>query len=519
MDQVVDRGHNTPNSLNLATDTSPRLGSAPVCEQREYLTGGALRHWDGPVEPVFSPLQLGHQKAPYLGSYPRLSSEAALETVTAASLAYDRGLGAWPQSSAFDRVQAVMQFAGQMLAVREEVVERLMWEIGKTRTDAEKEFDRTVDYIRESCAALLVLDEQSQETITVDGTSATVERTPLGVTLCMGPFNYPLNETFTTLIPALLMGNTTVLKPARYGVLLLEPLQQAFKDCFPAGVVNIVYGDGAEVISPIMQSGKVDVLAFIGSGKVADIVTAQHPEQHRLTKVLGLGAKNPAIVLADADLEEAVTKGVKGSLSYNGQRCTALKMHFVAAEIAEEYANRFADQVDALQSGMPWEPGVQLTPLAEGSEKIKFLTALVDDAVSHGARILNTGGGVSDGNLFTPAVLFPVTPEMRIYREEQFGPIVPIMPVDSAATAVEYIANSEYGQQVSVFGTDATMLRQLSRTLAPLVGRVNINDECKRGPDVLPFSARKSSALGTLSVTAALEIFSLPTVIARGQVQ
>jgi glyceraldehyde-3-phosphate dehydrogenase (NADP+) len=266
-----------------------------------------------------------------------------------------------------------------------------------------------------------------------------------------------------------------------------------------------------------MESGQVDVLAFIGSGRVADIVSNQHPEPHRLTKILGLGAKNPSIVLADADLQEAVAKGVKGSLSYNGQRCTALKMHFVDTSIADEYAAQFAAQVEALNLGMPWEKGAQITPLAEGPEKIKFLSELVADAVEKGAHILNTGGGNVDGNLFTPAVLYPVTPEMRIYREEQFGPVVPIMPIESVRTAVEYLANSEFGQQVSVFGGNTDQLNSLARTLAPLVGRVNLNDECKRGPDVLPFSGRKSSALGTLSVVGALEVFSLPTVIARGQ--
>lgn len=492
-------------------------GLLPV-EQRSYLVNGALKQWEGRQEAVWSPVHTASEVKPYLGSYPALDAKAATEILDAAVTAYDRGLGSWPQSTAFDRVQAVMKFAAAMVAVRETVVERLVWEIGKSQADAEKEFDRTVQYIRDSCEALLSLNAESRQTQEFPGLSVTVDQTPLGVTLCMGPFNYPLNETFTTLIPALLMGNTAILKPARYGVLLLEPLQEAFKECFPPGVVNIVYGDGKEVISPLMQSGKIDVLAFIGSETVADIISAQHPAQHRLTRVLGLGAKNPALILEDADLESTLQKTVPGSLSFNGQRCTALKIHFVSTAIAEEYAVRFAAAVEKLPQGKPWEQDVVITPLAEGEQKISFLQDLVADAVAKGARIMNADGGTADGNLFTPVVLFPVTSAMRIYHEEQFGPIVPIVPMQNPDEAVQYLADSPFGQQVSVFGRDTTELTQQAKKLSLLVGRVNINDECKRGPDVLPFSGRKSSALGTLSVVDALKAFSLPTVIARGTV-
>jgi acyl-CoA reductase-like NAD-dependent aldehyde dehydrogenase len=145
----------------------------------------------------------------------------------------------------------------------------------------------------------------------------------------MGPFNYPMNETFTTLIPALIMGNTAVFKPPKLGTLLFYPMLEAFRDAFPPGVVNTVYGPGDEVIPPIMESGKVDVLAFIGSSKVADKLKKYHPKTNRLRGVLGLDAKNAAIILPDADLELTVQECLLGTLSFNGQRCTALKMLLV----------------------------------------------------------------------------------------------------------------------------------------------------------------------------------------------
>ena len=131
-----------------------------------------------------------------------------------------------------------------------------MWEIGKTYADSEKEFDRTVDYINDTIDALKELDRISSRFIIEEGIIAQIRRAPLGVVLCMGPFNYPLNETFTTLIPALDHGQHGDLQAAKLGVLLLRPLLAAFRDSFPPGVVNTVYGEGQTVIGPLMARAR-----------------------------------------------------------------------------------------------------------------------------------------------------------------------------------------------------------------------------------------------------------------------
>jgi len=134
----------------------------------------------------------------------------------------------------------------------------------------EKEFDRTIAYIVATIEALKELDNNGSRFVVAEGTIGQVRRTPLGVVLCMGPYNYPLNETFATLIPALIMGNTVLLKPPRFGVLLFYPLLEAFRNAFPKGVINTVYGNGAGVVPALLGSGKVNVLTLIGSSKVAD---------------------------------------------------------------------------------------------------------------------------------------------------------------------------------------------------------------------------------------------------------
>ncbi len=309
-----------------------RLGD-PI-EQRDYLCDGEIRRWDGPQLDVLSPVCEvvdGTARQTRIGSYPLLTQTQSLEALDAACRAYDHGRGAWPTMPVEQRIRCLEDFAHRMTEQRDEVVKLLMWEIGKTLPDSQKEFDRTVDYIRDTIDALKDLDRVSSRFVIEQGVIGQIRRAPLGVVLCMGPYNYPLNETFTTLIPALIMGNAVIFKPPRIGVLLHRPLLEAFRDSFPRGVVNTVYGRGQTVVGPLMESGKVDVLAFIGTSRAADVLKQQHPKPHRLRCVLGLEAKNPAIVLRDADLDLAVKECVLGSLSFNGQRCTALKIIFVHA--------------------------------------------------------------------------------------------------------------------------------------------------------------------------------------------
>ena len=125
--------------------------------------------------------------------------------------------------------------------------------------------------MKSTAQALKELDRVSSRFVIEQGIIGQIRRAPLGVSLCMGPFNYPLNETFATLIPALIMGNTVIFKPPKHGVLLYRPLLEAFRDSFPKGVVNILYGHGQKVIPPLMQSGKIDVLAFIGTSAVETV--------------------------------------------------------------------------------------------------------------------------------------------------------------------------------------------------------------------------------------------------------
>lgn len=479
-------------------------------EQRNILVDG-IQKYEGPVMEVYSPICRDGLPI-YLGSYPRISEEEALHCLKVARKAWNLGKGAWPMMSHSQRCEAVRKFADMMEEKIDIIAERIMWEICKSKSDSYGEVTRTVQYIRDSCDKLEELEQQWSEWQENSGLMINTTRNPRGIVLCMGPANYPLNETFTTLIPALLMGNIVLFKPAKDGVLLLEPLLEAFDKYFPKGVVTTLYGDGREIITPIQKTGKTDVLSFIGGTRTADSIISNNPTPHKTKNILGLGAKNPGIILPGANLDTVVKDCIKGSLSYNGQRCTALKILFVHSSIREAFLTKFVEAVNTLKPGLPWEEGVQLTPVLPGS--VPWFTGLIEDAQTRGAKILNENGGLVNGGYIHPAVMFPVNEQMKLFREEQFGPVVPIVEFEDINEVLEWIYTSNFGQQISVFGTkeDHNDIAYIIDSTKNQTCRININSACQRSPDNVPFTGRGDSAMGTLDLLNALLELSIEYV-------
>jgi glyceraldehyde-3-phosphate dehydrogenase (NADP+) len=500
----------------------PEVGQIPEqfqiqpLHQKEYLVGGEMRQWAGATQDVHSPIYVKNGdklESLLIGSYPITDEAEAMDALNAALKAYDNGRGEWPTMSLSERIACMENFLKKMLEKKTEIVNLLMYEIGKSLADSIKEFDRTIEYIYDTIDCLKDIDRNSSRFKIEQGIIGQIRRSPLGVVLCMGPFNYPLNETFCTLIPAIIMGNTILFKPPKHGTLLHYPLLKAFQECFPKGVVNTIYGRGANVVPPLMQTGKINVLTLIGSSKVANDLKKMHPKLNRLRAVLGLDAKNAGIILKNADVELAVKECILGSLSFNGQRCTAIKIIWVHRSIAKKFLNRFTEELEKLKFGMPWEAGVNLTPLPEPN-KPNYLAECIADAQANGAEVVNEGGGTTVNSFVYPAVLYPVNSKMKVYSEEQFGPLVPVVPFDDVEEPIQYIIDSSHGQQVSIFGTNPDQIAHLIDPLVNQVSRVNINAQCQRGPDTFPFTGRKDSAEGTLSVEDALRAFSIRTVVA-----
>jgi glyceraldehyde-3-phosphate dehydrogenase (NADP+) len=504
------------DSIFVDENQIPEEFRLPEIHQKEYLLNGEMVSWDGPVNEVYSPVCIPGTDGltrKIVGTYPDTSPKEAMEALDAALAAYDNGMGKWPSMSIEKRIECMQNFVYLMIKQRSLVVKLLMWEIGKSLVDSTKEFDRTVDYINATIDALKDLDRESSRFEEAEGTIAQIRRLPLGVVLSMGPFNYPLNEIFTTLIPALIMGNTILFKLPKHGILAHYPLLEAFKEAFPKGAVNTLYGKGSDIIPPLMESGMINVLAFIGSSKVANGLKKQHPKVNRLRAILSLDAKNAAIVTNNADIDVAVSECIAGSLSFNGQRCTALKLIFVQEGVADEFVQKLSAAVSALKPGLPWDKDVKITPLPE-VDKPAYLKECIDDAVTKGAKVMNENGGYTNASFVSPAVVYPVDDTMKLYHEEQFGPVIPVVSFRSIDEPIDYQINASHGMQVSIFSNDPAEVASLIDPFVNLVSRVNINCQAQRGPDVFPFTGRKDSAEGTLSVFDALRSFSIRSLVA-----
>ena len=192
--------------------------------------------------------------------------------------------------------------------------------------------------------------------------------------------------------------------------------------------------------NPYHGNWKNNVLALIGHSSSANSLQQLHPQQNRLRLVLGLEAKNPAIILEDADLDLTIEECISGSLSFNGQRCTAIKIIYVHENIKEKFLEKFSEKVDSLKLGMPWE-NTLLTPLPEPN-KPDYINNLIKDAKSKGAEVINKRGGETQKNYVFPAILYPVNSSMDVFKEEQFGPVIPVVSFSDINDPINYMADS-----------------------------------------------------------------------------
>lgn len=485
-------------------------------DQYRILINGQITPWKGALTEVFSPIYIRKENSlvrKRIGSYPEMTHLVASRALDSASRAFSSGKGKWPLLPVSKRIESIETFLERLENQKENILRTLIWEIAKPYHELEDELERTRQYIEQVIKVACQKEKDSLRSRREKGIIGLIHDEPYGIALCLGPYNYPLFETFSLVLPALLAGNVVIIKPPKFGVLFFDFLLEAFQDCFPPGVVNIISGDGKKIIEPLMKSGKVDILAFIGSPETANRLISLHPRKNRLHCLLGLGAKNAAIVLPDADLDVVVPESVLGALAFNGQRCAALKIFFVHQEIEQAFRERLLEAVSKAPLGMPWMEKVRITPMAD-PERIPYLHELVRDALNKGARIGNKNGGKSFESIFVPTVLYQLNSKMRIYWEEQFGPVIPVVSYHDLKEPVAYLSSSPFGQQLSIFGTKTQKLMELINLVKNQVSRVNINTKCQRGPDLFPFTGKKDSAHGDFSTLNILDHFSSRAVVA-----
>ena len=447
--------------------------------------------------------------SPYLktsiGSVQALTQDEVNQCIQSAKAAQPD----WSLMSIYDRAHYLHAWADELLKMKEELATIMMKEVGKAYQDAIKEVERTADLIHYTVEEAIHLSGESLNGEHFPGGSrsklAVIERVPLGVVLAISPFNYPVNLAAAKLAPALITGNTVIFfffsQGSISGTKMIEALA---KTNLPAGVLNLVTGKGSVIGDYLIEHDDIALVTFTGGTSTGERI-AQKAKMIPL--VMELGGKDPAIICEDANLELAAKQIVSGAYSYSGQRCTAIKRVLVHRSVADELVSLIQSEVEKLSVGSP-EDNATIVPLID-EQSADFVQGLIDDALEKGATLVL--GNKREENLIYPTLLDHVTKEMRIAWEEPFGPVLPIIRVNSQEEAIEIANASEYGLQASVFTQNLDKALTIARKLE--TGSIQINGRTERGPDHLPFIGIKKSGLGIQGVRRSIESMTREKVI------
>ncbi len=439
----------------------------------------------------------------------RLSSMSHTELDEAISAA-KAAQKAWAAYPVYRKAQLMYRAADLLEQMAEEISECLVMEIAKDKKSAVSEVKRSADLLRYTADVGKRLHGEAIFGDSFPGGSrdkmSCVTRVPVGTVLAISPFNYPVNLAISTIGPALMGGNTVLLKPATQGAVSALMMVKAMQDAgLPAGVLNTATGLGSVIGDYIVTHKDIQFINFTGSTEVGQHISAL---TSMTPVIMELGGKDAAIVLEDADLDFAADNIVDGAYSYSGQRCTAVKRILALDTIADELVEKLKARVERLKTGDPREPGVTVTPLVS-TKSADFVESLMRGAIQQGARLVT--GGQRTGNLIQPTLLDRVTTEMDVAWVEPFGPVLPIIRVASAGEAVEIANRSEYGLQSSVFTNNLNKAYSIAAQLE--VGTVQINNKPERGPDNFPFLGVKSSGMGTQGVRYSIESMTRPKAV------
>ncbi|ATH77391.1 salicylaldehyde dehydrogenase [Vreelandella venusta] len=429
------------------------------------------------------------------------SAGDAQRAADVASQAFD----AWSQTGPGERRAKLLKAAELMEARQGDFIDRMVEETGATVGWAGFNVKVAADVLREAAA----LTTQIQGDIipsNVPDSMAMGVRTPCGVVVGIAPWNAPIILGTRALATPLACGNSVILKaseqcPATHH-LIGEVLQEAG---FGDGIVNVLTNapdNAAEVVSALIAHPAVRRINFTGSTGVGKII-AEQASRYLKPVLLELGGKAPLLVLEDADIEAAVDAAIFGAFFNQGQICMSTERVVVDHRIADAFVDKFAARAQALKAGNPRDERNTLGTLinAQSGEK---LNSLLDDAVSKGARV--AAGGKAEGVVMQATVVDGVTRDMRLYREESFGPVVAVMRVSGDEEAIRIANDSEYGLSSAVFSRDSARAMKVASRLQ--TGICHINAPTVHDEPQMPFGGTKSSGYGRFGGKAGIEEFT-----------
>ncbi|WMW21630.1 NAD-dependent succinate-semialdehyde dehydrogenase [Methanolobus mangrovi] len=396
----------------------------------------------------------------------------------------------WKRTDVSERNELLRKFAELLRKNKQQYGELITAEMGKVMKQAVPEVVKCAtmfDYFADNAEKILE-PEPAEE----NACDSMIHYEPMGTVLAIKPWNFPFWQVLSAAAHVLAGGNVMLLKHSSYVPMCALEIENIFIEAgFPEGVFQTLLIDG-KTASSLIPRDEVKAVSFTGGydagQKVAELAA------HNMKKfVLELGGSDPFIILDDADVKMAAKVGVPSRFINTGQTCIAAKRFIVMEDVAEEFTERFVEGTENLKVGDPMDPDTDIGPMVR-EEQMKILENQVNDAISKGAKVLIPGGKMeSEGYMFSPTVLGDVSMDMRVMREETFGPVAPIITVKDEDKAIEFANDSEFGLGASVWSQDRDRAMRIASELE--TGMVGINSFCT--PQAcLPFGGVKKSGMG-----------------------
>ncbi|MEU2626427.1 aldehyde dehydrogenase family protein [Kitasatospora sp. NPDC007106] len=440
---------------------------------------------------------------PYDGEKLAAITVATADEVDQAYRAAQRAQRTWAATNPYAR-RLVFERVLRLIEDREqEITDTIIAELGGTRLKAAFEISLSKDMLRE-CMQLSLRAEGRILPSPVDGKENRLYRLPVGVVGVISPFNFPLFLSLKAVAPALALGNGVVLKPHQDAPITGGTLiAKLFEDAgLPAGLLNVVLTDIAEIGDAFIEHPVPKVIAFTGSDAVGRHVATVAASHFKRT-VLELGGNSALVVLDDADLDYAVDAAVFSRFAHQGQVCMAANRVLVDRSVLDEFTARFVAKIRTLTVGDPQDPATDIGPLIN-SAQADAITAQVDEAVAGGAEVLLRGTTV--GTLMDPVVLTGVPHDAPVLRREIFGPVVVVVPFDGDDEAVEIANDTPFGLSGAVHTGDIERGVRFAQRIE--TGMIHINDGTIADEPIVPFGGEKNSGVGRLNGDATVEAFT-----------
>ncbi|MCX5395831.1 aldehyde dehydrogenase family protein [Streptomyces sp. NBC_00102] len=428
---------------------------------------------------------------------------ATAEEVDQAYRAAERAQRTWAGTNAYTR-RGVLEKALRIVEEREpEIGDAIVAELGGTRLKAAFELHLAKEFLRESVQIALRPTGQLLPS-PVEGKENRVYREPVGVVGVISPFNFPFLLSLKSVAPALALGNAVVLKPHQNTPIVGGTLiAKIFEDAgLPAGLLNVVVTDIAEIGDALLEHPVPQVISFTGSDKVGRHV-ATVGAAHLKRVVLELGGNSALIVLDDADVDYAVDAAVFSRFVHQGQVCMAANRILVDRSVEAEFTGKFVAKVASLTVGDPADPATQIGPLIN-STQAEAVTKLVEQTVAGGATALLRG--TTDGNLVSPSVLTGLSADSPVLQQEIFGPVALIVPFDGEDEAVRIANDTPYGLSGAVHTGDIERGVRVGQRIH--TGMIHINDGTVNDEPIVPFGGVKNSGLGRLNGESTIDSFT-----------